>query len=189
MRELTLNRKQFDISREQILSSSIQAEQAEDALLLPSEGGTPVTLNLLNALNALLQARNQLIANWVSYETNRLTLNSDFDLMDIDGNGVWTNENDPGTIATALRLASEAPSLSLAIPARIPDLSSNERRDKVFFSDVRASDRLIPDESTANEGELGTPDLPNRPGVPPQPGRDAPAPPATPSPFAPPARP
>ena len=123
MRELTLNRKQFDIGREQILSSSIQVEQAEDALLLPSEGGTPVTLNLLTALNTLLAARNGLIANWVSYETNRLTLNSDFDLMDIDGNGVWTNENDPGTIATALRLATEAPSLSLAIPARIPDLS------------------------------------------------------------------
>ena len=189
MRELTLTRKQFDITREQILSSSIQAEQAEDALLLPSEGGTPVTLNLLNALNALLQARNGLIANWVSYETNRLTLNSDFDLMDIDGNGVWTNENDPGTIATALRLASEAPSLSLAIPARIPDLSSNERRDKVFFSDVKASDRLIPDESTANEGDLGTPDLRSRPGVPAQPNRGVPAPPATPSPFAPPARP
>jgi len=61
MRELTLNRKQFDIGREQTLSSSIQVEQAEDALLLPAEGGAPVTLNLLNALNALLTARNQLI--------------------------------------------------------------------------------------------------------------------------------
>jgi outer membrane protein TolC len=189
MRELTLNRRQFDIGREQILSSSIQAEQAEDALLLPAEGGgVPVTLNLLTALNALLSARNGLILNWVSYETNRLTLYSDFDLMDIDANGVWTNENDPETIDSALRLATLEPSLSLAIPARVPDLSSNERRDKVFFSDVRASDRIIPDESTANEGELATPDLPSRPGVPPQPRGNVPAPPPTPSPFAPPAR-
>ena len=56
MRKLTLNRKQFDIGREQVLSSSIQAEQAEDALLL-SEPGVPVTLNLLQALNNLLQAQ------------------------------------------------------------------------------------------------------------------------------------
>ena len=67
--------------------------------------------------------------------------------MDIDCNGVWTNENDPETIAVALRLATEHPAPSLAIPARIPDLSGNERRDKVFFSDVRPSDRLIPDEA------------------------------------------
>ena len=38
----------------------------------------------------------------------------------------------------------QSPSLSLAIPARIPDLSGNEPRDKVFFSDVRASDRHHP---------------------------------------------
>jgi hypothetical protein len=189
MRELTLNRRQFDIGREQILSSSIQAEQAEDALLLPAEGGVPVTLNLLNALNALLTARNGLIFNWVNYETNRLTLHSDFDLMDIDANGVWTNENDPGTLATALRIAAQNPALSLAIPAGVPDLSGNEPRGKVFFSDVRPSDRLIPDESTANEGDLATPDLPSRPGVPPQPGGNLPAPPPTPSPFAPPSRP
>ncbi len=189
MRELTLNRKQFDIGREQILSSSIQAEQAEDALLLPTEGGVPVTLNLLNALNALLTARNGLIANWVSYETNRYTLYSDFDLMDIDANGIWTNENDPQLLPAALRIAADEPALSLAIPARVPDLSGNERRDKVFFSDVRASDRIIPNESTANEGDLGTPDLPGGADVPAQPERDLPGPPAAPSPFSPAARP
>lgn len=211
MRELTLFRRQFDIGREQILSSSIQVEQAEDALLLPQEGGAPVTLNLLNALNSLLNARNGLIGTWVSYETNRLNLYSDFDLMDIDANGVWTNENDPQTIATALRIATESPSLSLAIPARIPDLSGNEPRGKVFFSDVRASDRIIPDESSAYEGEFSNINLGPGLGVPPQPGgagagnantnapvpapaplpvpAPAPAPPPTPSPFAPPARP
>ncbi len=189
MRELTLNRKQFDIGREQLISSSRQVEEAEYALQRPSEGGSPVTLNLLTALNSLLTARNGLIADWVSYETYRLTLYSDFDLMDIDANGVWTYENDPETIAIALRLATDSPAPSLTIPARIPDLSGHEPRGKTFFSDVRSSDRIIPDAAGGNEGPLGAPDLRSQPGVPPGPERDVPsAPPATPSPFAPPAR-
>ena len=74
MRELTLNRKQFDINREQILSSSIQVEQAEDAVLLPSEGGTAGDLEPAQRTERPARARNPLITNWVSYETNRLTL-------------------------------------------------------------------------------------------------------------------
>jgi outer membrane protein TolC len=189
MRNLMLNRKQFDIGREQLISSSRQVEEAEYALQRPSEGGSPVTLNLLTALNSLLTARNGLITDWVGYETNRLTLYSNFDLMDIDANGVWTNENDPETIALALRLAADSPALSLAIPARLPDLTGNEPRGKAFFSDVRPSDRIIPDEAAGIEGPLGAPDLRSQPGVPPGPERAVPAvPPATPSPFAPPAR-
>ena len=46
MRNLPLNRKQFDIGREQLISTSIQVEQAEYALHLPSKAN-PVTLNLL----------------------------------------------------------------------------------------------------------------------------------------------
>ncbi|MGC8639759.1 MAG: TolC family protein [Isosphaeraceae bacterium] len=188
MRELTLYHRQFDIAREQILSSSTQVEEAESALLLPS-GGQPVTLNLLNALSSLLGARNGLISNWVNYETFRLTLFSQFDLMDIDANGVWTNENDPGTVTMALRMAAQSPSLSLAIPARVPDLSGQERRVKVFFSDIRASDRLIPDESTAVQREHTIPGSRTGVGAPAQPGGNVPAPPPTPSPFVPPARP
>jgi hypothetical protein len=140
----------------------------------------------------LLTARNTLIGNWVSYETNRYTLYSDFDLMDIDANGVWTNENDRETIAVALRLATQCPSPSLAIPARIPDLSGGESRGKAFFSDVRPSDRVIPDEAAGTEGPLGPSELRNRPagaGAAGRGGAIPSAPPATPSPFAPPARP
>jgi hypothetical protein len=190
-RFLTLNRRQFDIGRELILTASRQVEQAEYALQRDPEG-QPVTLNLITALNNLLTARNTLIGNWVSYETNRYTLYSDFDLMDIDANGVWTNENDPETIAVALRLATQSPALSLAIPARIPDLSGDESRGKAFFSDVKSSDRVIPDEAAGTEGPLSPPELRNRPARAGASGGREPvpsAPPATPSPFAPPARP
>ena len=98
--------------------------------------------------------------------------------MDIDANGVWTNENDPGTITIALRLATETPSLSLTIPARVPDLSGDERRDKVFFSDVEPSDRLIPDESTGQRGRLRhpRPHGPARRSWPARPSRPCPSP-------------
>jgi outer membrane protein TolC len=185
LRELTLNRKQFDIGREQLISASRQVEEAEYALQRPSEGA-PLTLNLLNALNALLTARNGLIGTWVSYETQRLNLYSNFDLMDIDANGVWSNENDAEVIAIALRLAAADPAPSLAIPAGIPDLSGNESRTRAFYSDVKPSDRDIPDDAGGTGGPVTAPELRSRPGVPPGPERAVPAPPpATPSPFSP----
>ena len=83
-----------------------------------------------------MTARNSLISTWVFYETSRLSLYRDFDLMDIDANGVWTNENDPTAIDIALRHAQSAPAFSLTIPARIPDLSPGVASDSTFYIDV-----------------------------------------------------
>jgi hypothetical protein len=44
-------------------------------------------------LNNLLSARNGLITNWVSYETQRIDLFADLDIMNIDAQGVWTNDS------------------------------------------------------------------------------------------------
>ena len=189
MRELTLNRKQFDIGREQILSSSIQVEQAEDALLLPLGRGRARDLEPAQRAELPAHRPERADRQLGQLRDQPPTLHSDFDLMDIDGNGVWTNENDPGTIATALRLATEAPSLSLAIPARIPDLSGDERRDKVFFSDVRAQRPAHPRRVDRQRGRPRHPRPPGRPGFRPSPDESPRAPPPTPSPFAPPARP
>ncbi|APW59713.1 TolC family protein [Paludisphaera borealis] len=198
MRQLLVSRKQFDIGREQLITSARQVEEAEYALQYPSEG-RPVTLNLLNALQSLLGARNTLIGTWVSYETSRLNLYRDFDLMDIDANGIWTNENDPQLLATALRIAADAPAASLAIPAGPFDLSGTKSREDALFSDVKSSDRglIVPDEaeSQGNEGPLTDSELandvapppggaPGVPGVGAGPGAPA-GPPQTPSPFAP----
>ena len=65
-----------------------------------------------------------------------MSLYRDFDLMDIDANGVWTNENDQTAINIALRHAQSAPAFSLAIPARIPDLSPGIASDSTFYIDV-----------------------------------------------------
>jgi outer membrane protein TolC len=190
MRQLLVNRKQFDIGREQLITTSRQVEEAELAVLNPPEG-RPVTLNLLNALQSLLSARNTLIGTYVSYETSRLNLYRDFDLMDIDANGIWTNENDPQLLATALRIASNAPAASLAIPAGPPDLSGTQSREASLLSDVKSTERplVVPDEagSPSNAGPLNDADLES--GIAPPGGRrpgPGAEPPQTPSPFAPP---
>ncbi len=191
MRNLVLQQRTFEINREQILSASTQLESAEEDVRVPLDVNTPVTLNLLNALTAVLTARNALISTWVSYETSRLSLYRDFDLMDIDANGVWTNENDPTAINIALRHAQSAPAFSLAIPARVPDLSPGIASDSTFYIDVEPGGKpnQPPDARTDTLEER----LPIRPIVPRREGNGAagagvpgPAgPPGTPGPFAP----
>ncbi len=136
MRNLVLWQRTFEINREQILSAATQLESAEEDVRVPLDASASATLSLLTALNSVLSARNALISTWVSYETSRLSLYRDFDLMDIDSNGVWTNENDPTAIDIALRHAQSAPAFSLTIPARIPDLSPGIPSDSTFYIDV-----------------------------------------------------
>jgi hypothetical protein len=197
MRQLVLNRRTFEINREQIISSSRQLELAEYDVRTNADPNAPTTLNLLNALNGVLAARNSLIGTWVSYETARMTLHSDFDLMDIDANGVWTNENDPAAINIALRNAQLAPAFSLGIPARVPDLSPGVGSDSTFYIDVEPGGRANrpPDAATdrVEEGPLRPSEFPGAPvprgGAGGGPGLNRPAaPPAGRSPFAPPDR-
>jgi len=181
MRQLVLAQRTFEINREQIITASRQLEQAESEIRSPTDISIPATLNLLTALTGILTARNALISTWVSYETSRLSLYRDFDMMDIDSNGVWTNENDPTAINIALRNAETAPAFSLGIPARIPDLRPNTGSDSTFYIDVEPGGKpnQVPDAASDrydNEQPLRPADLRRGPAVPPPPG---------PSPFAP----
>jgi outer membrane protein TolC len=98
MRNLNLNRRQFEIGREQLLIAARQVDLAESnarntsAAQAAAPGGQSASLLLLNALNSLLAAKNGLIDNWVAYEINRMGLYRDFDLMTIDAQGIWTND-------------------------------------------------------------------------------------------------
>ena len=97
MRLLNLNRRQFEIGRQQLLVAARQVDQAEYNARTGNAadtGGQSASLYLLTALNNLLTAKNGLIDNWVTYEVQRIGLYRDFDLMNIDAQGVWTNDND-----------------------------------------------------------------------------------------------
>jgi Outer membrane efflux protein len=191
MRDLVLAQRTFEINREQVLSAATQLESAEEDVRVPLDANMPTTLSLLNALSAVLTARNSLIATWVSYETARMSLYRDFDLMDIDANGVWTNEKDPTAIDIALRNAQCSPAFLLTIPARIPDLSPGIGSDSTFYIDVEPGGKPNePPAAGASPIEDEQPDTPIGPrgGAtgPPRPEGAAPAaPPGVPSPFAP----
>ena len=132
MRQLNLLRRQFEIGREQLLISARQVDQVE-YLARSSTGaatgfGASAGLNLSNALNTLLTTKNSLIQNWVQYEIQRMDLYRDFDTMDIDAQGVWTNDRaipttpgGTGTVATVPDPVSSGRESLLPGPARVPD--------------------------------------------------------------------
>ncbi len=94
MRQLNLARRQFDINREQLLIAARQLDNVEYQARTNVGGNASGSagLNLANALNNLLSAKNQLIGNWILYESQRIDLFADLDIMNIDVDGVWTND-------------------------------------------------------------------------------------------------
>lgn len=97
VRNLNLNRQQFEISRVALLIAARQVDEAENnarsSTGADSGAGQSSGLNVINAQNSLLSAKNQLIGKWIQYEESRLTLFKDFDIMNIDAQGVWTNDD------------------------------------------------------------------------------------------------
>ena len=94
IRQLGLARRSFEISRVQLVIAARQVEEAEYDQRNKRTTESSNTLLLLNGLQSLLSAKNQLINNWVNYLTVRMSLYRDLDLMDIDDRGVWLNERD-----------------------------------------------------------------------------------------------
>jgi outer membrane protein TolC len=113
MRQLALFRRQFEINREQLLIATRQVDQAEYNLRNSSGAssgvGQSVALNLQNALSQLLNAKNGLVFSWASYLNQRMTLYQHFDLMNIDAQGVWTNERNSLLPITTAGGAAPAP--------------------------------------------------------------------------------
>lgn len=95
LRNLNLQRKQFDISRDALIIASRQVDLSEYDLRTSTVTDQSQTLLLLNALNAQLSAKNALIGVWVGYETSRMSLYRNLDLMFLDARGNWINEHDP----------------------------------------------------------------------------------------------
>jgi Outer membrane efflux protein len=89
-RQLNRLRISFEISQLQLLSAARQFENARLTLLGPREKRTAndsTTLNLLNALNSLLGARNQLVSNYINFEQQRVQLLLDLEVLHLDPRG------------------------------------------------------------------------------------------------------
>jgi hypothetical protein len=87
LRQLNRLRLGFEISRQQLLSAARQFENARLTLLRPQEKrGTndATTLNLLQALQSLLKARNDVAASYINFEQQRVQLLLDLELLYLD---------------------------------------------------------------------------------------------------------
>ena len=94
VRQLNLSRAQFEIGREQLVTAARRVEEAESEQRNKRTLESSNTIILLQALQSLVDAKNSLIGRWVDYQTARMTIYRDLDLMDIDSRGVWLNERD-----------------------------------------------------------------------------------------------
>ncbi len=92
LRQLESDRVSFEIARQSLVVAARQVEEARAQLLEP---GRPTdssnTGDVLNALNSLLQTRNDLITSWVNYETSRILLLLDMEALERDPTGEWIN--------------------------------------------------------------------------------------------------
>lgn len=78
---------QFDINVANNLNPRPQGQAAGQAGTTTLSGATG--LNLIQATSSLLNAQNNLILYWISYERNRINIYRDMDIMQIDERGLW----------------------------------------------------------------------------------------------------
>lgn len=98
-RALQRLRRNFETSRQNLRIAAIQLDSAIETFNQPVRSGTQPTgggqqnlgLNLIQALDSVLQAQNNLIQIWVQYEQNRINIHRDMDIMQIDERGLWVD--------------------------------------------------------------------------------------------------
>ncbi len=94
LRRLELSRLNFLIARQQVVTAARQVDQAQIDLRRSSDGESSLTLFLLQALDGLLDAKNNLISNWIDYRIQKMQLFAALELLYLDEQGNWINEAD-----------------------------------------------------------------------------------------------
>lgn len=99
-RQLNVLQQQFEITRKNVRLAAMTYDQAVERSLQPTGvgggggGGSSSTngLQLIQALNSVLSAQNNLISFWINYEVNRLNIHRDMGIMQLDERGVWIDD-------------------------------------------------------------------------------------------------
>lgn len=94
LRQLRTNRFNFQISRQQLIAATRQVDQAQLNLRQQRSTDSSATQDLLDALETLRDTKISLIGNWINYETSRIDLFVDLELLNLDERGVWINERE-----------------------------------------------------------------------------------------------
>ena len=87
-RQIQVQQDRLEIDRQTIRNAALQYDNAS----LTAQGAAQTNaLNLLNALQSVLDAVNALIADWNTSETSRLNIFADMGIMEIDQRGLWSD--------------------------------------------------------------------------------------------------
>jgi outer membrane protein TolC len=93
LRQLELQRVNFEVARLTVISAARQLEAARQQILRGRDvGSSSSTRDILDALNALLNARNALAAGYISYEQLRVQLLLDLEALELDAHGYPIDE-------------------------------------------------------------------------------------------------
>lgn len=116
-RQIQVQEYRLEIDRTTVRNAALQYHSAS----LQAAGAQQTNaLNLVNALDAVLQAQNALVGDWITYETNRLNIFRDMGIMQIDPRGVWTdsfyNQMDRLTNGTIDPLPATTPDAVVPVP-------------------------------------------------------------------------
>lgn len=121
-RQLIVARQQLEIDRQTVRNAALQYDNVVTA---PSESNN---LSLLNALDTVLQAQNSLVSNWITYETNRLNIFRDMGIMEVNQDGIWTDDfylqESPSQFGTpqVMKGLTEDPAEEMAAPDLPPNI-------------------------------------------------------------------
>ncbi|MGE3316899.1 MAG: TolC family protein [Planctomycetaceae bacterium] len=90
-RQLDVLRLNFETARQAVRISALEYDSAVEQISAPGQQGGQSAINLLRALDNVLNAQEALIQTWVQYEQSRLNIHRDMGMMDIDADGVWND--------------------------------------------------------------------------------------------------
>jgi outer membrane protein TolC len=93
LRQIELRRLNFQITRQQLVAATRQVDQAQINIRRAIESNTNLTRDLLQSLQGLLIAKNNLIFNWIDYKIAKIRLFTVLELLYLDDNGSWINED------------------------------------------------------------------------------------------------
>ena len=109
LRRLRISRLNFQISRQQLIAATRQVDEAQLQLRANGSGDSSSTRDLLQALQGLLGAKNNLISSWIDYEVGRIELFVDLELLYLNDDGTWQNSTfNPGQQDSASDSATSA---------------------------------------------------------------------------------
>ena len=93
LRQIELRRLNFQIARQQLVAATRQVDQAQINIRTAVQASTNLTRDLLQSLQGLLSAKNFLIFNWIDYKIAKIRLFTVLELLYLDDNGTWMNED------------------------------------------------------------------------------------------------